>query len=93
MALVRYRAENPALLDRRRLDELILIFHRPSGQTHMVANPVPEILSALAGKACTVAELFDHLSQDFDLGERSAGEAELAGHLHALDALGLVRQA
>lgn len=31
----------------RPLADITLVYHRPSGQTHMVASPVPEILAAL----------------------------------------------
>ncbi|MGK2912054.1 MAG: HPr-rel-A system PqqD family peptide chaperone, partial [Sphingobium sp.] len=33
------------------LDDIVLIYHRPSGQTHRVASPVPESLAALGDTA------------------------------------------
>jgi PqqD family protein of HPr-rel-A system len=43
-----YRADPPALLRVVQLDSLTAIYHRRSGQTHLVGEPVPEILDALA---------------------------------------------
>ena len=43
----RYRAAPATDLIVRALDDITLIYHRPSSQTHMVASPVPEILDAL----------------------------------------------
>ena len=71
------------------LDGLTLVFHEPSGQTHFVASPVPEILEALGSNAGTAADLHARLAQRFDL---SGGETALADHLSNLDTLGLVRR-
>lgn len=77
----------------RPIDDLTLIYHRPSGQTHIVASPVPEILAVLAGGLMDADALLAALSQDHDLGERQAARAELTMHLDDLCALGLVRRA
>ncbi len=46
-SLPRYRAIPATDLIVRPLADIALVYHRPSGQTHMVASPVPEILAAL----------------------------------------------
>lgn len=92
MSGVRYRAESADELVRRPLDDLHLIYHRRSGQTHLVASPVPEMLDALAGQALDADGLCALLSQDYDLGDPQQAHAELMAHLDMLDALGLVRR-
>jgi len=49
------------------LDSLTAIFDRRSGQTHLLAAPLPEILEALAEGACTSATLVARLAERFDL--------------------------
>lgn len=76
------------------LDDLLLLYHHRSGQTHMVISPVPEILAQMAdGAALSAADLHDRLARDFDLGPRDDALAEIGAHLDALVALGLVRPA
>lgn len=74
------------------LDDLTLLYHDRSGQTHMVISPVPEILARMAdGAPMTVQAMHDNLARDYDLGPREEAEAEIAAHFEALAALGLVR--
>lgn len=87
-----FRAEPADALIVRPLDDITLIYHRPSGQTHMVMSPVPEILSALDGPM-TAADLLAHLLRDYDLGDPAEAMAAIETHLAELDALGLVRTA
>lgn len=76
------------------LDDLILFYHHRSGQTHMVISPVPEIMARMAdGAAVTAQAMHDRLAQDYDLGPQEEAVAEIAAHLDALVALGLVRPA
>lgn len=77
----------------RPLDGLTLLYHRPSGTTHLVDSPVPEILSALTAGPQSAAMLFDRLSADYDLGDRGGALAGLIDHLETLCALGLARRA
>jgi PqqD family protein of HPr-rel-A system len=70
------------------LDGLSAIYHRVSGATHVVAEPVPQIIEALGEASLTLAELLAQLGSDYDLGD-SATEA-LAARLDELVALGLV---
>ncbi len=79
----------------RPLDDITLIYHRPSGQTHLTVSPVPEMLASLreAGAPLTPEQLVERLSARFDLGEAVEAEAAIAAHLDELAALGLVRRA
>ncbi|WP_233423684.1 HPr-rel-A system PqqD family peptide chaperone [Sphingobium amiense] len=87
------RSEADALLTCA-LDDLTLLYHRRSGQTHMVISPVPEILARMeSGAPVTAAALHDDLARDFDLGPRDAAVEAIAAHLESLAALGLVRPA
>lgn len=76
------------------LDDLILLYHPRSGQTHMVISPVPEILDRMTvDERVSAADVHDRLAREFDLGPRDAALPEIAAHLDALVALGLVRPA
>jgi PqqD family protein of HPr-rel-A system len=77
----------------RTLDDVTLIYHRPSGQTHMVVSPVPEILAALGDGAGDAEEIYVRLSRAFDLGQQAGAMAAVDRHLRELAALGLVRVA
>jgi PqqD family protein of HPr-rel-A system len=70
------------------LDGLSAIYHRASGATHVVAEPVPQILEALGADTLTLAELLKRLGSDYDLAD-DAIEA-LTARLDELVALGLV---
>jgi PqqD family protein of HPr-rel-A system len=91
MSAQRYRALHEGELLVRPLDTLTLLYHRPSGQTHIVASPVPEILTALGDNALHLDALFDALAQHYDLGEPDDAKAILNQHVTDLCALGLVR--
>lgn len=94
MQYARYRAEDPAQLLLRPLDDLTVVYHRRSGVTHMVSEPVPEILSAMGRDTLSPAQILARLSRDFDL---EAEEMEslfgvLAARLEELVALGLAER-
>lgn len=89
-----YRRDPADALLRCALDDLTLLYHRRSGQTHMVISPVPELLDRMAdGVPVTAHILHERLAQEFDLGPPDEALAEIATHLDALAALGLVRPA
>jgi PqqD family protein of HPr-rel-A system len=91
MAGALYIAEPESALHAVALDGLILLFHTPSGMTHIVAAPAPEILGMLREGPADAAELIRRLRARFDF----EGEAEAAIHarLDELEAAGLVRRA
>lgn len=91
-APILYRHEGDGAILTSALDDIVLLFHRPSGQTHMVASPVPELLDALRkGGPATARELWERLSHDYDLGPADRASELIEAHLVELLALGLVR--
>jgi len=48
------------------LDGLTALFHEPSGMTHIVAPPAPQILDALREGPADLEELFRRLANRFD---------------------------
>jgi PqqD family protein of HPr-rel-A system len=103
MAGAVYIADPEAAIHAVALDGLTLLFHAPSGMTHIVAAPAPEILGALREGPANAAELMRRLRMRFDLeggagaeapGSGSgAGEAAIHARLDELEAAGLVRRA
>lgn len=75
------------------LDGVALIFHRPSGLTHILAPPAPQILDALAEGAAEPAALLDRLKRDYDFGDSDDLEAALEARLAELEMSGLVWRA
>ncbi|MEH3157521.1 MAG: HPr-rel-A system PqqD family peptide chaperone [Sphingomonas taxi] len=73
------------------LDAFVAVFHRPSGITHLLASPAPEILAALAEAPLDRDALLARLGADFALVD-AAPEA-LAARLDELVAAGLVAAA
>ncbi len=87
MAADRFAAPSPETLIVTPLEGLTALYHRPSGQTHVVAEPVPEILAALAGTALSLDDLMITMALGSDDEEVRTG---LSGHLAALIDSGLV---
>ena len=85
-----YRAEPPDARLVEPLDAMTLIYQRRSGITHMVAEPVPQMLDAMGEDIVSAAELAARLSAQFDLGEQRDAEAVIAARLEELALLGLV---
>ncbi len=72
------------------LDTMTLIYQRRSGITHIVAEPVPQMLEAMRGDAIDARVLTARLAATFDLGRREDAVAVIAGRLEELASLGLV---
>jgi PqqD family protein of HPr-rel-A system len=60
-ASLTYRADPPDGLRIVPLDSLTAIYHRASGQTHVVAEPMPQILAALGLGEADVPDLIFRL--------------------------------
>lgn len=87
MGAPRYRAADPATLIADPLGTLTALFDRRSAQTHLVAEPVPQILAALSGEALDADALLAKLSQDHQVdGDIATIDARLA----ELVAVGLI---
>jgi PqqD family protein of HPr-rel-A system len=70
------------------LDGLTVLFHEPSGMTHIVAAPAPEILDALRQGPADAAELLRRLRARFEFD----GDEAIHARLGELEAAGLVRR-
>lgn len=89
-----YRQDGAGTVTACVLEDITLLYHRRSGQTHMVISPVPEILQALDdGAALTPGDILDRLERRYDLGPRAQALEAIEAHLVELTALGLVRSA
>lgn len=71
------------------LESLVAIFHAPSGMTHLLAPPAPEILDALGEGPADADMILARLSRTHDLDGAHAREAIMA-RLDELEASGLV---
>jgi PqqD family protein of HPr-rel-A system len=89
---MRFRAEPLSSRLVHDVGPMVLIYHRRSGITHMVAEPVPQILAALdALGPADAGAVARWLGESFDLEtEDGAAEAVIAARLEELAALGLV---
>ncbi len=97
MVAARYAALPAAELKRVQVGGLEAIYHLPSGITHLLAEPVPDLLDALArlgpGRFADTAEVLQLIADRFDIeGDDPAEphEAVLAERLAELAALGLI---
>ena len=71
------------------LDGLSLVYHEPSGATHIVAPPAPEILEALMAGPADVGELLRRLREKYEFD----GDEAIHARLGELEEAGLVRRA
>ncbi len=90
MAAPLYAADAPEALRFVPLDGLVALFHVPSGTTHVVAPPAPQILEALHEGPGDARAILARIAARYEIdGGTEAIEARLA----ELEAAGLVRRA
>nr|WP_087573413.1 HPr-rel-A system PqqD family peptide chaperone [Sphingomonas sp. CDS-1] len=90
----RYCQDSPDAIASCVLEDMVLLYHRPSGQTHMVISPVPEILATLEeGAALTADEVLGQLARLYNLDAAEEAVPQVEAHLTELTELGLVRVA
>jgi PqqD family protein of HPr-rel-A system len=75
------------------LGELTVLFDRRSMQTHLVTQPMPEILAVMADDPCNAAIVAERLAARFDLGGDGDPKQLVAERLAELAAMGLVAEA
>lgn len=83
---MRWRLDARSNLKRVELDALTAIYDRQSGMTHLLADPMPDLIDALAAGAADEAMLLGRL------GIEAAEEVDRAGlrdRLAELEAVGL----
>ena len=90
MAGPRYLADSSEEVRVVPLDGLSVLYHAPSGMTHIVAPPATEILEALQPGPADIAELMARLHARYDLEERA--DDIVALRLAELEQAGLVRR-
>lgn len=88
---MRYRAAPAGALVVAPLDQLTAVYHRPSGVTHLVDAPVPELLGVLADEPADAPALLARMAVAFDVAD--ADPDALAERLEEMVALGLARRA
>lgn len=86
-----YKAEPADQLLVEPLDAMTLIYQRRSGITHIVAEPVPEILAVMGDDVVSAGEVAARLARAFDLGAADAVDV-VAVRLEELAQLGLVER-
>lgn len=74
------------------LDMMTLVYQRRSGITHMVGDPVPQILAAMGDDALDAATLAVRLAARFDLGGQADAAVLIAERLEELAMLGLLER-
>ncbi|MEQ1725338.1 MAG: HPr-rel-A system PqqD family peptide chaperone [Sphingopyxis sp.] len=72
------------------LDALTAVYDRASGQTHLLAQPLPEILAALQSGPANAAQIAARLTADFDIADSADVPARVSECLGELLAMGLV---
>jgi len=88
----RYRISEPHDLLRHRLDSMAALFQKSSGITHIIAEPVPEILKIMGSDVMTSEEIASKLTEKYDVEEGiEVGDIILA-RLDELRILGLVER-
>jgi PqqD family protein of HPr-rel-A system len=82
-----YIADPESCFRQAELDGLTAIFHIPSGMTHILAAPAPQIIEALAGAPADAGELARRLNERFEI---EGGNDAMTARLAELEAAGLV---
>lgn len=85
-----YRAAPADTLVAVPLDAFTAVFHRPSGITHLLTDPAPQILAAMGTASMTAEAVMASLTEDYDLADTNP--AVLAERLEELVAAGLVER-
>ena len=67
MTAALYRTDFPHQCRTHVIDGSVLVFHRPSGATHFLTSPAPEILALLADTPMDAAELSRKLCERLDV--------------------------
>lgn len=86
----RYRAISTEDFEIKELDVMSALYDRRSGQTHLVAPPIPEMLAVMQGRECEPREIVENLAALYDLPAEEDHVASIEARLAELQKLGLV---
>lgn len=86
-----WHAPDPGRLALHQLEPLTALFDTASGQTHIIAEPLPQILDALADGPCDSAGVAVRLAARFGTGTDAASVDRIGECLVELAAMGLVQ--
>ncbi len=75
------------------MEGLTLAYHRPSGATHILAAPMPEILAALREAPTDMVGLIARLELTHDMAPDDDAMASMTARLAELEVAGLVWRA
>jgi PqqD family protein of HPr-rel-A system len=92
MALPVFTADPPGDVRTVALDGLVALFHVPSGTTHVVAPPAPQILEALHEGPGDARAILARIAARYEIEEAGANEL-IDARLAELEDAGLVRRA
>lgn len=91
--MVRYRADPPEMNAVYDVESMTLLYHRPSGATHLLVSPASEIIGLLQYESRTLNEIVDQLAVQLDFEvDDEAGELVMA-RLTELERAGLIFRA
>ncbi len=86
-----YRADYPRHCRTHAIDGMTLVFHRPSGTTHFLDAPAPEMLILLSEAPMSAAVLCQRLCEQLDLPQDDEALYVVEARLDELIACGLAR--
>jgi PqqD family protein of HPr-rel-A system len=90
---IRFHADPPSVMIASAIEGFTALYHRRSGQTHIVAEPVPQILNLLGKSPLDVSQIEAALAAENDLEAEGDLTAALVDRLCELEAIGLVWRA
>lgn len=90
--LIRYQAEAADQRLIEPLDQMTLIYQRRSGITHIVTEPVPQMLEAIGEDELSADAVLARLAAEFELQSDDEALHAIAARLEELADLGLVER-
>lgn len=88
-----YRTDYPGDCVAHHIDGMMLVFHKPSGATHFLVDPIGEILQIVADAPCDAKALTQRLCDRLHAELDDEAEAVVHHHLDKLMGSGLIRTA
>ena len=88
---VRYRVDDETLIWRSWNDDEFVVYHRPSGETHLLNPIAAATLRRLEQVPSSLDELCERIASEFETAEPAEYRSSLADLLDHFDGLGLIR--